>query len=451
MSDLNTSTSSATGSSGASSIFKARLGERLKDKLKGAKVRDGDFDKRREACKDLEADVKELQHLMSSFRTIMENMAFVHKSVGIQLLKMYTDIPGYTRLANYMAENYLSAAQKLEHQLMPMEQAIERFDDMGSQFTELRELWKMREKTRLNFQHYDNKIKKLKDKRLEKSNRDKHYTPSAKEREKINRNEGKFDTAKEAYVADTTRTYEAMNAVLMNRFDVINPIVCQYSETQFQTLHYLKNAFADLEGITQKFDNSVHELKEYKDTMIRDVERKRIQMDDDTAILANLTSFLRTENDANDMSTIRDINFIKEMNQADEGGEGEPIFENLDSSDDDASSSNASPEKKPRTLEDKAKKGIVKAVAGKEAADALEKAEDAKQTGEEVKKQLDDKVEETKQKAEEAKAALNAKVLAAQEQIKKAKAEDANGTTSAETKVEGGEDSNSGGGGIDLV
>ena len=86
-------------------------------------------------------------------------------------------------------------------------------------FKEANKALEQREEKRKVFDHYDEKLEKIK----KKKNRDYEYQ---------RRNEEKFIKAKDEFFNSSEQTAQIVNETLSNRFNVINPLICDYLKEQ---------------------------------------------------------------------------------------------------------------------------------------------------------------------------------------------------------------------------
>lgn len=106
---------------------------------------------------------------------------------------------------------------------------------------------KKREKIKKTYTHYDVKLRRMREVRSRKLHQP-GYNESAKEKEKMSRNETKYAKAKSEYFKLNKDCFESMCKVLSNRFQIITPTVGRY-------MSLLQNLFGGISGAEEQIQD----------------------------------------------------------------------------------------------------------------------------------------------------------------------------------------------------
>lgn len=206
--------------------------------LNGPRTSNAEFTKKKDVIKRIESGLSSLKSLLSNFASQTNQIKNLFQNISSIISNIYINCPEYESITNEI----ISAHQEM---ITFYGAYVDKMAGLNAQAGSIKEMFKeankaleQREEKRKVFDHYDEKLEKI----TKKKNRDYEYQ---------RRNEEKFIKAKDEFFKSSEQTAKIVNEALSNRFNVINPLICEYLTEQklfMQTISNVLSKFSNLDN-----------------------------------------------------------------------------------------------------------------------------------------------------------------------------------------------------------
>ena len=212
--------------------------------LNGPRTNNAEFIRKKDEIKRIENGLSSLKHLLSNFASQTNQIKNLFQNISSIISNIYIDCPEYESITNEIINAHQEMITFYGAYVDKMAGLNAQAGNIKEMFKEANKALEQREEKRKVFDHYDEKLEKIK----KKKNRDYEYQ---------RRNEEKFIKAKDEFFNSSVQTAEIVNETLSNRFKVINPLICDYLKEQklfMQTISNVLSKFSNLDNQLTKIE-----------------------------------------------------------------------------------------------------------------------------------------------------------------------------------------------------
>lgn len=212
--------------------------------LNGPRTNNAEFIRKKDEIKRIENGLSSLKHLLSNFASQTNQIKNLFQNISSIISNIYIDCPEYESITNEIINAHQEMITFYGAYVDKMAGLNAQAGNMKEMFKEANKALEQREEKRKVFDHYDEKLEKIK----KKKNRDYEYQ---------RRNEEKFIKAKDEFFNSSEQTAQIVNETLSNRFNVINPLICDYLKEQklfMQTISNVLSKFSNLDNQLTKIE-----------------------------------------------------------------------------------------------------------------------------------------------------------------------------------------------------
>ena len=212
--------------------------------LNGPRTNNAEFIRKKDEIKRIENGLSSLKHLLSNFASQTNQIKNLFQNISSIISNIYIDCPEYESITNEIINAHQEMITFYGAYVDKMAGLNAQAGNIKEMFKEANKALEQREEKRKVFDHYDEKLEKIK----KKKNRDYEYQ---------RRNEEKFIKAKDEFFNSSEQTAQIVNETLSNRFNVINPLICDYLKEQklfMQTISNVLSKFSNLDNQLTKIE-----------------------------------------------------------------------------------------------------------------------------------------------------------------------------------------------------
>ena len=212
--------------------------------LNGPRTNNAEFIRKKDEIKRIENGLSSLKHLLSNFASQTNQIKNLFQNISSIISNIYIDCPEYESITNEIINAHQEMITFYGAYVDKMAGLNAQAGNIKEMFKEANKALEQREEKRKVFDHYDEKLEKIK----KKKNRDYEYQ---------RRNEEKFIKAKDEFFNSSKQTAQIVNETLSNRFNVINPLICDYLKEQklfMQTISNVLSKFSNLDNQLTKIE-----------------------------------------------------------------------------------------------------------------------------------------------------------------------------------------------------
>ena len=212
--------------------------------LNGPRTNNTEFNRKKDEIKRIENGLSSLKHLLSNFASQTNQIKNLFQNISSIISNIYIDCPEYESITNEIINAHQEMITFYGAYVDKMAGLNAQAGNIKEMFKEANKALEQREEKRKVFDHYDEKLEKIK----KKKNRDYEYQ---------RRNEEKFIKAKDEFFNSSEQTAQIVNETLSNRFNVINPLICEYLTEQklfMQTISNVLSKFSNLDNQLTKIE-----------------------------------------------------------------------------------------------------------------------------------------------------------------------------------------------------
>ena len=189
----------------------SKAGQFISEAISGAKTKDEAIELTFEKMQKTENGVNNIKNLLRTYTTWSDPFCKYIKELSESLKLVYQDTP-YQKYIDKIQLKYDLVINEVDNLIKNVAKLYSKTSAWDQIFLQAKELLKIREEKRKNFEHYEQKLQKI-SKDLKKQ----------KDIELVKRNEEKYKVAASEYFEISEKTFDVMNESMKLSWDLINP------------------------------------------------------------------------------------------------------------------------------------------------------------------------------------------------------------------------------------
>lgn len=224
--------------------------QKIAESFSGPRTKDTEFDMKVDEMKLVEKGVLSLKLVFQNFLNYTVSLRTLCRDISNSVKNVYDKKSPYYAISHDIAETHSEMERYYEEFYNNVLKLNSRTSEWAQLFANAKSQIEKRDQCRKTYDHYDEKMEKIYRGKQDKS---KKVSETTKEVEFLQRNETKYRKATEEYVKISETTFETIQAILDKRYDMINPVVCDFLEEERVFFGCVGNIFKKFENVNNKF------------------------------------------------------------------------------------------------------------------------------------------------------------------------------------------------------
>jgi len=223
--------------------FWTKAGQFISEAISNKKTQDEDY---KYLCKQMnqtESGINSLKSILKSFNTYAEPFCKYLKTINEAIIQIYKDSPLIANI-EYLTAKHAFILKDIENLGKITTKLYSKTSEWDTIFEKAKEIKKVREEKRKNFDHYEQKLLKIEGDQNKKKNID-----------LLVRNQEKYSKALKEYLDISEKSFEVIKNSIKLSWELSNPIIGELFSSEKKLFEKMAYNFVEFENLTEDLND----------------------------------------------------------------------------------------------------------------------------------------------------------------------------------------------------
>ena len=223
--------------------FWTKAGQFISEAISNKKTQDEDY---KYLCKQMnqtESGINSLKSILKSFNTYVEPFCKYLKTINEAIIQIYKDSPLIANI-EYLTAKHAFILKDIENLGKITTKLYSKTSEWDTIFEKAKEIKKVREEKRKNFDHYEQKLLKIEGDQNKKKNID-----------LLVRNQEKYSKALKEYLDISEKSFEVIKNSIKLSWELSNPIIGELFSSEKKLFEKMAYNFVEFENLTEDLND----------------------------------------------------------------------------------------------------------------------------------------------------------------------------------------------------